>query len=134
MKQHILFIAGRIVQAVAVLWASYTVTFIILNLLPANPIDLILHARGIPDGSIGGAELEAVKHQYGLDRTPFQQYVGMLADALHGDLGTSYMQGVPVSQLISQRLSNTLIISGLSIAVSFAGAFVIAFFAACTRH
>ncbi|MCH9277278.1 ABC transporter permease, partial [Bifidobacterium amazonense] len=42
--------------------------------------------------------------------------------------------GVPVSQLISQRLSNTLIISGLSIAVSFAGAFVIAFFAACTRH
>lgn len=134
MKDQLLYVAGRVVQAVVVLWASYTVTFIILNLLPANPIDLILHARGIPDGTISGPELEAVKHQYGLDQTPLQQYFTMLVNALHGDFGTSYMQGLPVGQLIAQRLSNTLVISGLSIVVSFIGAFLLAFFAAYTRH
>ncbi|WP_055427403.1 ABC transporter permease [Bifidobacterium aesculapii] len=127
------YVLGRIGQAVLVLWAAYTVCYIILNLLPADPLALLLQAKGTDIGSLNADQIATLRHTYGLDAGPVQQYLTMLLAALHGDFGTSYTLGQPVLPLIASRVSSTLAISLLALVVAVALAFALAFAAVFTR-
>jgi peptide/nickel transport system permease protein len=135
MRKHaFVYLVARIAQAVLVLWAAYTVTYVILNLLPADPIALILKAKGTDVSSVTPAQLRTLKQSYGLDQGAWHQYVTMLFNALRGDFGTSYTYDVPVIKLISLRVGSTLLISALSIVVATVAAFLLAFLAAYMRR
>lgn len=131
-KANLAYLGRRLLQAVAVLWASYTLTFVILHLLPSDPMETILQSRGQDDAT--AQEIAALAHQYGLDRPVLVQYVAMMLAALHGDLGVSYMQGESVSGLIASRLGMTLGVSLAAIVLAAVVAFSLAFLAAYTRH
>src|SRR3978361_802790 len=82
------YVAGRIVQAVVVLWAAFTLTFVILYLLPSNPMQLQLSAAGVQEDSLTKSQLADIKHKFGLDQSLWAQYWHHLFGALHGDFGT----------------------------------------------
>src|SRR5262245_51496196 len=105
------YIVGRVLQAVAVLWAAFTVAFLILYLLPSDPVKLQLGAAGIDEDSLTPAQVADLKHQFGLDQSLWAQYWHRLAGALHGDFGTSLTQHTPVTSLISQRIGQTLLLA-----------------------
>ncbi|WP_159501738.1 ABC transporter permease [Microbacterium sp. 18062] len=52
--------------------------------------------------------------ELGLDRPVLVQYVGWLADAFRGDLGTSYYTGEPVSAILAARIPVTLALVGVA--------------------
>lgn len=133
-KISVRYLVGRTAQAVVVLWAAYTVTYLILNLLPADPIELILKAQGTDTSSITASQLATLRHRYGMDQGPWKQYATMLGRAIRGDFGNSYTYDVPVTSLIATRVSSTLIISLLSILVAVTLAFLLAFAAAFSRN
>lgn len=112
------YVAGRIVQAVGVLWAAFTVTFGILYLLPSDPLQLQLAAAGIQEDSLSPAALAAAKHRFGLDQSVWEQYRHRLFGALHGDFGRSLTQGEPVRTLIGDRIGQTLLLSLCAAVVS----------------
>ena len=62
------YLLGRVAQAAGVLWAAFTVTFVVLYLLPSDPVELQLGAAGIETDKLTPAELTAAMAQYGLDR------------------------------------------------------------------
>lgn len=128
------YVALRIVQAVLVLWAAYTLTFVILNLLPSDPIALMVKAKGTDISSLSPAEVNQLKHAYGLDKGPLGMYWALLVAALHGDLGNSYTYGTSVSALIATRISSTLVISLVAVALAVILAFLLAFLASYTRN
>jgi peptide/nickel transport system permease protein len=105
------YIAGRIVQAIIVLWAAFTLTFAILYLLPSDPMQLQLAAAGVQEDSLTAAQLAAEKHRFGLDQSIWAQYWHHLSGYLRGDFGTSLSQNVPVGHLISSRIGPTLTLS-----------------------
>lgn len=105
------YVLGRVAQAVVVLWAAYTVTFVVLYLLPSNPVELQLGAAGIEPDKLTPAQLQEALAHYGLDRPVSEQYLTSLGGFLHGDFGTSIAKGVPVSQPIADRLGPTLALS-----------------------
>lgn len=105
------YLLGRVAQALVVLWAAYTVTFVVLYLLPSDPVALQLGAAGIETDKLTSAQLEAEMARYGLDRPVLEQYLTRLGGFLHGDLGTSIAKQVPVAQLIGERLGPTLALS-----------------------
>lgn len=75
---------------------------------------MILHAApGDPALMLAGedasdAQIEAVRRNLGLDRPLVEQYVTWLRDLVTGDLGRSFISGLPVSRLIIQRLPATI--------------------------
>src|SRR5689334_22344217 len=96
------YVAGRVLQAVAVLWAAFTVTFAILYLLPSDPVQLQLGAAGMDTDKLTPEQLHDFEARYGLDDPLWRQYVDHLASALHGDFGRSIaQQGAPVTDLLS---------------------------------
>ncbi len=127
------YLAGRVAQAVGVLWAAYTATFAILWLLPSDPLALLLSANNVEVDSLTPDQLAQAQARYGLDQPVLGQYWNMLTAALHGDFGISITKGQPVTQLIADRLPGTLQLSGLAILLALAGGLAIAYLAAYVR-
>ncbi len=92
------YVAGRVLQAVVVLWAVYTLTFGILYLLPSDPVELQLAAANVQVNELTPAELAAAKQQYGLDQPLGHQYLDHLGGLLRGDFGRSISLHRPVGR------------------------------------
>ena len=127
------YLVGRVVQAVVVLGAAFTLTFAILYLLPSDPLELQLAAAGIQQDSLTADQLAALQQKFGLDQSIPEQYWHHLIGALHGDFGVSLSQGVPVTDLIGQRIGPTLLLSFSAAVVALAGGSVLAYFATFVR-
>jgi len=94
----------------ATLFAVTFLTFLMVALLPGDPVDTILgtgpRAPGIE---------EQIRDDLNLDDPFFVRYVSWLGNAVTGDLGTSYITDQPVSETISSRLPVTAQIAFMSI-------------------
>jgi peptide/nickel transport system permease protein len=114
------YLLRRLGAAVAVLWAAYTVTFVVLYLLPGDPVTTM--AGGGLDGEpLTPAAIEALKARYGFDKPLIVQYGDRLWAAVHGDLGASIQTGQDVRSAIGDALPPTIQIAlgGLLVAVVF---------------
>ncbi|PXW27957.1 UNVERIFIED_CONTAM: peptide/nickel transport system permease protein [Williamsia faeni] len=128
------YIAGRIAQAVVVLWAAFTLTFVILYLLPSDAVGIQLGAAGLDPDSMSPAELIAVKSKYGLDKSMLDQYFTLLGGAVHGDFGLSISKQAPVSDLIADRIGGTLILSVLAGLLAIIAGTTLAYLAAFVQN
>src|SRR5215468_7560648 len=96
------YISTRVLYTVPVLWLVVSVVFLLIHLVPGDPILQIL-GEGAP-----AADVAATRHAYGLDVPLGQQYLHYWKGVLHGDLGSSLRLNQSVSSLIVQRYPNTL--------------------------
>ena len=85
---------------------------------------VLLHASGDPATLLvtqdaTQADLARIRQAYGLDQPLSVQYARFVARVVRGDLGFSYRQGLPVGELILERLRATfeLALAGLAVAV-----------------
>lgn len=112
------FVLSRCGQAVAVLWAAYTVTFLVLYVLPGDPVLIMLNAAGVQASTLAPADLAAIKAKFGLDQPLYLHYLTSLGGALRGDFGISIAQNQPVTSLLASRLPGTLALAGSAVIVS----------------
>ena len=124
------YLARRLLQAVVVLWAAYTVSFLVLYALPADPVQLL---AGADASDVSQQQLDALREELGLDQPLIVQYVTQLGDALHGDLGTSIVTGRPVTQILGEAIPPTAQIAAAGFALAVVGGAGLAFFATYTR-
>jgi peptide/nickel transport system permease protein len=110
------YLAGRIAQAVIVLWAAYTVTFLILYLLPSDPVALRLAGSNLQVAQLSPAQYAHLKAQFGLNKPLWDQYLSLLWNALHLNFGQSTSLNLPVSTVLAQRLPVTLTLGAFAIA------------------
>ena len=91
----------RLFQALFVVLAMTVIVFLGVNVI-GNPIDILIS----PDAD--QAERVRAIAALGLDKPLWQQYLIFLRDALHGDLGRSFVFNVPALQLIASRMPATM--------------------------
>lgn len=96
------YIIRRIGQTLIVLLCVSLVAFFLIRLAPGNPAELLL-GDGASDEQIRAKEIEL-----GLDQPLYVQYFKYMAGIFRGDLGMSTQYRMPVSDLIMNRLPNTL--------------------------
>jgi ABC-type dipeptide/oligopeptide/nickel transport system permease component len=77
------------------------INFLVIFLLPINPLDAIAGDKATP------AVMAAIEKYYGLDRPVYVQYGLYVWHALHGDFGVSYQTSQPVGAEIAQRFPAT---------------------------
>lgn len=120
------YFGWRLGQACLVVWAAYTLTFIVLYLIPGDPVRVMLGAEGAAQAS--PQQLADLRHSYGLDRPIIEQYFDHLWHALQGNFGQSYSTKDPVSHILMTALPNTLVITalGLLFAAVLAAALILA--------
>jgi peptide/nickel transport system permease protein len=90
-------------------WALVTLAFLLIHLIPGDPVRASL-------GLTAPAELvEARRQALGLDAPLATQYAAYLGRLAGGDLGTSFMTQLAVSDVITQRLPGTLALAGFAL-------------------
>jgi len=95
-------IAMRVVTTLPVLWVVVTVVFLMIHLVPGDPI-----VQMLGDGATAG-DIAGLRHAYGLDVPLGTQYVRYWSGLLHGNLGQSLRLHDSVLHLILQRYPYTL--------------------------
>ncbi|OUJ10508.1 peptide ABC transporter permease [Acetobacter sp. DsW_063] len=110
-------LAVRLAQSVAVLWAAFTVVFLILHVLPGDPVSIMLSQS--EDGlSADPAQVAALRARYGLDRPLPVQYGIALYRALHLDFGQSIQTGQPVLATLRDVLPGTAALASVAFALA----------------
>jgi ABC-type dipeptide/oligopeptide/nickel transport system permease component len=84
-------------------------------------------------GDASVEELVALRHQLGLDRPLWLQYVQFLGGALTGDFGTSFRHQQPALPLVLERLPATLELAGAALALAVVLALPLGILAAVHR-
>ena len=95
-------ILRRVVTTLPVLWVVVTVVFLMIHLVPGDPI-----VQMLGDGATAG-DIAGLRHAYGLDVPLGTQYVRYWSGLLHGNLGQSLRLHDSVLHLILQRYPYTL--------------------------
>lgn len=108
MSPRVRFALRRLLLTVPVLLAMSVFVFLIIRLVPGDPVRTMLGFRAT------AANVAQVRAQLGLDRPLLTQYFSFLGGLLHGDLGTDLVSRAPLRELLAQRLPVTLELTGLS--------------------
>ncbi|HUA34065.1 MAG TPA: ABC transporter permease [Candidatus Binataceae bacterium] len=117
------YIVRRIAAVIPVAIGVATLTFLIIHLVPGDPVVAML------GDTAPQADIEGMRHRLGLDRPLPEQFVSFLCGLLHGDLGESITFRRSVSSLIAERYPATLELAGAGMLVAIAIAFPLGFIA-----
>lgn len=124
------YLWSRIAQALVVLWAAFTASFVLLQALPG---DAVLIKFLNPELGLGPTEIADIRAAYGADNPVWERYVHTLWNFLGGNFGYSMQAGVPVSQGLAVNLPPTLRLASLGFGVALLLAVGLAFLSNLTR-
>ncbi len=109
------FYTGKLVQYGILLFLAATLNFALPRLMPGDPL---LYVVGEDVTLMSAAEKEAMRTEMGLNRPVIVQYLAYFGELLRGDLGYSYRENKPVTDVIARKLPWTLILAFLNILIS----------------
>ena len=112
----IAYIFRRLLQGLLVLILVTIFIFLIMRLLPGDPLMLYIAEKELE--GISAADIDALRHKYGLDKPLAIQYFDWIGGVLTGDLGESILQEEMVTTLFKERIPVTLNMGILSILIS----------------
>lgn len=118
------FLIKRILLAVGVVFAISAITFFVLNIVPGDPVRIMVGEMA------DDATVERIREQMGLNDPVHVQYARWLTNMLQGDFGTSYTQSKPVVTLMGQAFLTTARLAGLAYVFALALGLVIGVVAA----
>ncbi|GAB5470233.1 MAG: ABC transporter permease [Rhodospirillales bacterium] len=101
------YIAQRLLESLLVLWLVSLASYLLLGLMPGDPIDLMISA----DPDLSTADADRLRAAYGLDKPLFERYLGWLGQALQGDFGYSRHFAKPAVAVLGDAVWVTLAIA-----------------------
>jgi peptide/nickel transport system permease protein len=96
------YILRRLVHAGMVVLLVSILVFVVMRLLPGDPILMFVTAGDMQ--TVSAEQIAALKHTYGLDKPLPIQYVDWLARAVQGDMGQSILFHYSVTEEVARRL------------------------------
>src|SRR5262245_36316096 len=103
------FVLRRIAASLLTLVVASVVIFMVLEVLPGDPAEIMLGTEARPD------TLAALRKQYGFDRPAPERYLAWIGGLARLDLGTSHAYGTPVAKIIGERLQITLPLGAMAL-------------------
>jgi ABC-type dipeptide/oligopeptide/nickel transport system permease component len=97
-------ILERTLTAIPIMFGVAIIVFLFMRLTPGDPVDIMM-GQG---GAVSAGEMEQLRAEFHLDQPLYIQLWLFLKDAVRGNLGYSYVQKLPVTTLLAQRLPATV--------------------------
>jgi peptide/nickel transport system permease protein len=104
----------RLLSIIPVLWLVSAMVFVLIHLVPGDPVLVILGAAAKPE------QVEMMRQRLGLDQPILIQYWDWMTALLQGDLGASIRSGEPVTRLILERMPITISVAAVALFLSLA--------------
>jgi peptide/nickel transport system substrate-binding protein len=118
------YLVQRVAILVATLLAASAVVFVIVQVVPGDPVRYMMGLQAEPE------TVAAMRQQLGLDAPAWHRYLSWIAGLLHADFGMSYTYRIPVGTLVAERLQVSLPLAIYALLLSTALALLLGLFAA----
>ena len=128
------YLMRRILVMVPTLLAISAIVFTIIQLPPGDYLSTLIAELQSQGEAASLERIEFLRQQYGLDRTPVEQYFHWLFGLLQGDLGWSFEYNLPVSAVIGDRLALSFLIAFVTVLFTYAVAFPIGIYSATHQY
>ena len=102
MKRVLRSLGFRLLYTLPVLWLVVSIVFLLIHLVPGDPVEVMLGQGALP------GDIAKLRHLYGLDLPLHVQYMHYWWGVLHGNLGMSLRMGQSVTSLVLQRYPYTV--------------------------
>jgi peptide/nickel transport system permease protein len=121
------FLFKRLITLIATLVGASVVVFLVLEILPGNAAQILMGPDASPEA------VQALATKLGIDRPPVERYWNWVSGMLVGNLGVSYAYSTPVSELVLERLTLTVPLALMAMAITSVLALAAGIYAAA-RH
>jgi peptide/nickel transport system permease protein len=108
------YLTQRLAGALLVVFGVISIVFLLIHLIPGDPVEIMLGEAA------STTDREALRIALGLDQPLMLQFTHYLHGLLQFDLGTSLQSRRPVTDLLLERLPATLLLAGVTLAVTLA--------------
>jgi peptide/nickel transport system permease protein len=119
-------IVARLAQVLVTLALLSVVIWLLIGLMPGDPVDLALSA----DPRLGPEDVARLRALHGLDQPLSTRYLTWAGAMLHGEFGYSRLFARPVTELLWPALGSSLVLLGLSLVLAAAGGIALGVLAA----
>lgn len=107
------YLVRRLLGLIPLLLGISFLSFVFMQLAPGGPTEMLARTSQLTP-----QQLAAIRHNLGLDQPWYVQYWKWLLALLHGNLGISYAQYRPVTEVIAQRIPNTVQLDVAALAIA----------------
>ena len=128
------YILWRIAAMVPTLLIISALVFVIIDLPPGNYFESQIAEMQAQGETVNLQDLEQLRHQYGFDQPPVLRYFHWLGGMLQGDFGYSFEYQLPVTSVVGDRLWLTVLVSFVTILVTWLLAFPIGMYSATHQY
>jgi peptide/nickel transport system permease protein len=122
------YVLSRMAQLFPVLFGVVTIVFLLLHLIPGDPVEIMLGESAVV------AQKEELRRELKLDRPVAAQYVEFLGGLVTGDLGVSFRSREPVVREILSRVPATMLLASASLLVALLVAVPLGVLSAMRQH
>lgn len=123
------YLVKRILSALVTIWVTTIAVVLLIHLVPGDPVKIMF----AQSQSTTPEQLETVRHNLGLDRPIYEQYVIYMGRVFHGDFGKTIRGDQPILPLLLVRLPYTLALAVSSLVVATVVGLGLGFLAAYKR-
>ena len=106
MKHRLIFTGKKLIRMALLLLGVSLAAFLLMSASPLDPLQTNVGQAAL--GTMSQEQVAKLEEYWGVNDPPVQRYLGWLGDFVRGDMGTSLLYRQPVSQVIGQRLQNSL--------------------------
>ncbi len=107
------YVVRRLAVSVPLLFGITIIIFVLANLMPGDAVGAMM-----TDTSVSSEVMELQRARLGLDKPMPLRYVLWVGQLLQGNLGSSFISGRPINQLVGERIGPTLELMGISLIFS----------------
>ena len=119
---------------VPTLLAISAIIFTIIQLPPGDYLETYMENLRVDGGVIDMQKIEQLRQLYGLDRPIWEQYLVWVWGLIRGDMGFSFEYGLPVNEVVGDRLWLSFIVSLATIIFTYAVSFPIGVYSAVRQY
>ncbi|MCI0360311.1 MAG: ABC transporter permease [Planctomycetaceae bacterium] len=113
----ITYLIRRMILAVLTLFVVTLIVYALIRHMPGTPLTMTENMD--PSRKISAEDYKLMEKAYGLDKKWYVAYFYWLGNVARGDFAASFRERKPVTAVIGQRVGPTLLLSGLSIIITY---------------
>jgi len=130
----ITYILRRVMMFFPLLVVVSIISFIIIQLPPGDYVETYVRMLELRGNILDEGAIQALYVRYGLNRPVYMQYFVWMKGFLSGDMGHSFTYNRPITEIISERIPKTVLISMLALLVTWIMAIPIGIYSAIRQY
>ncbi len=128
------YFVRRVLVMIPTLLVISALVFAIIQLPEGDYLTSYIAELQAQGEKVGQEKIEFLRQQYGLDKSPVEQYLSWLGGLLRGDLGYSFEYNLPVSEVVGDRLFLSFLLSFCTIVFTWVVSFPIGVYSATHQY